>query len=73
MLNVVGIGIFLLAFLLLVLRQKSGRPAPYWAWPLCLLNISLDKIYLPIGPVLVLLILASDRSRTNTSDDSVPA
>lgn len=51
-LNVVAISMFVLAVLLLALRQKSNRPPPFWAWPLCLVNVSYDRIYLPIGPLL---------------------
>jgi hypothetical protein len=58
-LNVLGFSIFVVAVLLLALRQKSDHPPPYWAWALCFINVSYDRVYLPIGPLLVLLILGA--------------
>jgi len=51
----------------LALRQKSDRSPPVWDWLLCLLNTSLGGIYLPVGPLLVLLLLRADRLRISPS------
>jgi len=69
--NLLAIGVFVLAVMLLALRQRSDRPLTLWAWPLCLINVSHDRIYLPVGPLLVLLILGVDRMRSTVPEESL--
>lgn len=56
-LNALGIAVFVAAVFVLVQRQRAGYRPPTWAWVVCFGAVSVDQIYLPIGPVLVLLVL----------------
>jgi hypothetical protein len=71
--NLLAIGVFVLAVTLLALRRRSGCQLTPWAWPLCLGNAAYGRIYLPVGPLIVLLILGFDRMRTSVREESSQA
>ena len=59
--NVVSLAVFVVAVAILIHRRRSGLAVSPWAWPLCILHLSYNGIYVPIGPALVLVSLYASR------------
>ena len=52
--NAVSVAVFVVAVTLLIRKRRSDMGVLPWAWPLCILHVSYNGIYIPIGPALVL-------------------
>mgnify|MGYP003348645722 CR=1 FL=1 len=55
--NLVAIAIGLFSLAQLVLRRRRGVSIPWSAWLGLGLWFGVDRVYVPIGPILVLLVL----------------
>ena len=57
--NTASIAVLLLAIVLLWRARRTDRPPSWGMWIICLAHFSMNGIYLPIGPLLVLVPLVS--------------
>lgn len=62
--NAVSCVVLVITVLLLWRARRSEHPPSWGLWLLCLAHISFNGVYLPLGPLLVLVsLLAGPRSR----------
>lgn len=63
--NVVSAGVWIVTVGLLVARHRQGQRVPGWQWwTVIVLNVPIDGVFLPVGPVLWLTGRAIDRTET---------
>ena len=59
-LNVAGIALWIAAIVSIISDRRRGRHVPGWGWIAILVNIAIEGVYLPLGPIAWLAARALD-------------
>jgi hypothetical protein len=66
-LNVAGIALWIAAIVSIISDRRRGRHVPGWGWIAILVNIAIEGVYLPLGPIAWLAARALDNRGKDAS------